>query len=175
MEGRPCLSTRLLLASTQDDCWPSIPRCSRSGQCRRARTRRGSDLYRPGIRLGTLSRWVEPSACGRPWGGGCNHRRARAGAGADRGRAALVPPQLCPRLGWHPDIRKSTIAQRFCALGAIMRAAHELQVPAEDARTALEWQTAHPIQDWNDNPARRHAEVIAKFEAAIAAVGSSAA
>jgi hypothetical protein len=79
--------------------------------------------------------------------------------------------------GWAgiPVSAKSTIAQRFCALGAIMRAAHELRVPAEDARSALEWQTIRPIQDWNDDPARRHAEVIAKFDAAIAAVGSSAA
>ena len=53
-----------------------------------------------------------------------------------------------------------------------MRAAHELRVPAEDARTALEWQTIRPIQDWNDDPARRHAEVIAMFDAAIAALES---
>ena len=74
--------------------------------------------------------------------------------------------------GWGgiPVSAKSTVAQRFCALGAIMRAAHELDVPAENARTALEWQTIRPIQDWNDDPARRHAEVIAKFEAAIAAL-----
>ena len=79
--------------------------------------------------------------------------------------------------GWGgiPVSAKSTIAQRFCALGAIMRAAHELRVPAEYARSALEWQTIRPIQDWNDDPARRHAEVMAKFDAAIAAVGSSAA
>jgi hypothetical protein len=79
--------------------------------------------------------------------------------------------------GWGgiPVSAKSTIAQRFCALGAIMRAAHELDVPAEEARTALEWQSAHPIQDWNDDPARRHAEVMAKFEAAIAALERCAA
>jgi len=70
-----------------------------------------------------------------------------------------------------PVSAKSTIAQRFCALGAIMRAAHELGMKAEDARTALEWQTGCPMQDWNDDPARRHAEVMAKFDAAIAALG----
>ena len=75
--------------------------------------------------------------------------------------------------GWGgiPVSAKSTIAQRFCALGAIMRAAHELGMKAEDARTALEWQTGCPMQDWNDDPARRHAEVMAKFDAAIAALG----
>ena len=79
--------------------------------------------------------------------------------------------------GWGgiPVSAKSTVAQRFCALGAIMRAAHELDVPAENARTALEWQTIRPIQDWNDDPARRHDEVIAKFEAAIAALERCAA
>jgi hypothetical protein len=56
-----------------------------------------------------------------------------------------------------------------------MRAAHELRVPAEDAGTALEWQTIRPIQDWNDDPARRHAEVVAVFDAAITALESSAA
>ena len=71
-----------------------------------------------------------------------------------------------------PVSAKSTIAQRFCALGAIMRAAHELGVPAEDARTVLEWQTGRAMQDWNDDPARRHAEVIAKFDAAIAALSA---
>jgi hypothetical protein len=79
--------------------------------------------------------------------------------------------------GWGgiPVSAKSTIAQRFCALGAIMRAAHELGLPAENARTALEWQTGRPIQDWNDDPARRHAEIVAKFDGATAAVVKSAA
>src|SRR4051794_7089887 len=59
--------------------------------------------------------------------------------------------------GWVglPVPAKSAIAQRFCALGAIMRAAHESGAPAEDARIALEWQSGRPIQDWNDDPARR--------------------
>ena len=74
--------------------------------------------------------------------------------------------------GWVglPVPAKSAIAQRFCGLGAIMRAAHELSAPAEEACTALEWQTRCPIQDWNDDTARHHPEVIAIFEAAIAAL-----
>jgi len=101
-----------------------------------------------GATIGVLARARELIADERRW---CRRSFARGWAGV-------------------PVSAKSTIAQRFCALGAIMRAAHELDVPAEDARTALEWQIAHSTQDWNDDPARRHAEVIAKFEAAIAAL-----
>ena len=53
-----------------------------------------------------------------------------------------------------------------------MRAAHELDLQVVEARTALEWQTGRPIQDWNDDPVRRHAEVMAKFDAAIAALSA---
>src|SRR3954468_22815037 len=76
--------------------------------------------------------------------------------------------------GWGviPVSAKSTVAQRFCALGAIMRAAHELDLQVVEARTALEWQTGRPIQDWNDDPVRRHAEVMARFDAAIAALSA---
>jgi len=42
-----------------------------------------------------------------------------------------------------------------------------LGVPGEGACTALKRQTGRPIQDWNDDPARRRAEVIAEFNAAI--------
>ena len=75
--------------------------------------------------------------------------------------------------GWVglPVPAKSAIAQRFCAVGAIMRAAHQLGAPAEDACTALEWQTRRRVQDWNDDPRRSHAEVLAVFEDAIAALG----
>jgi hypothetical protein len=67
------------------------------------------------------------------------------------------------------------LPNRFCALGAIRRAGHELGLAAEDACTALECQTGRPIQDWNDDPARRHAEVVAMFGAAISALERSAA
>jgi len=74
--------------------------------------------------------------------------------------------------GWGgiPVSARSTIAQRFCALGAIMRAGRELGLASADACTALEWQTGRPLQDWNDDPACRHAEVIAQFDAAVAAL-----
>jgi hypothetical protein len=57
-------------------------------------------------------------------------------------------------------------------LGAIIRAGRELALPVEDARNALEWQIARPIQDWNDDPARTHAEVISTLDASIAALES---
>jgi hypothetical protein len=43
-------------------------------------------------------------------------------------------------------------------------------LPTQDACIALEWQTARRIEDWNDDPARTHAEVIAAFDACIAAL-----
>jgi hypothetical protein len=64
----------------------------------------------------------------------------------------------------------SALARRYCALGAIMRAGCELQLRVDHARSALEWQTGRAIKDWNDDPARTHAEVIAAFDAAIVAV-----
>ena len=64
----------------------------------------------------------------------------------------------------------SVVARRYCALGAIMRAARELAVPAEDACVALEWQIGRPVQHWNDDPRRTHAEVVALFDAAIHAL-----
>ena len=109
----------------------------------------GRDPDHVGATIGVLARARELIADERRW---CRRSFARGWGGI-------------------PVSAKSTIAQRFCALGAIMRAAHELGMRAEDARTALEWQTGCPMQDWNDDPARRHAEVIAKFDAAIAALG----
>jgi hypothetical protein len=67
----------------------------------------------------------------------------------------------------------SALARRYCALGAIMRAGQKLGLPVTDARRALEWQTVRPISDWNDEPRRTHGEVIATFNAAIAALGRS--
>src|SRR5262249_47274410 len=64
----------------------------------------------------------------------------------------------------------SRYARRFCALGAINRAGRELALPVEDASKALEWQTVRPVVDWNDDKVRTHAEVVAAFDAAIAAL-----
>jgi hypothetical protein len=64
----------------------------------------------------------------------------------------------------------SAVARRYCALGAIMRAGCELQLRVDHARSTLEWQTGRAIKDWNDDPARTHAEVIAAFDAAVVAV-----
>jgi len=78
--------------------------------------------------------------------------------------------------GWRglPVPVQSSAAHRFCAVGALLRAGRELGLPVEDARNALEWQTVRPVQDWNDDPARTHYEVIAAFDAAVAALGKSA-
>jgi hypothetical protein len=73
-----------------------------------------------------------------------------------------------------PVLANSAIAQRFCALGAIMRAARELEVPSDGGQLALEWQTVRPLQEWNDDPARTHREVAATFDAAIAAIRTTA-
>ena len=62
----------------------------------------------------------------------------------------------------------SPFAQRYCALGAIMRAGRELGLSTKEACKALEWQTVVPVADWNDNRLRTHAEVLAAFDAAIA-------
>src|SRR4029077_8460472 len=65
---------------------------------------------------------------------------------------------------------RSVFVSRFCMLGAVMRAGRWLGLPTEDAANALEWQTRRPVQYWNDDPARMHAEVIAAFDGAIAAL-----
>jgi hypothetical protein len=77
--------------------------------------------------------------------------------------------------GWRdiPVPVKSAVARRYCMLGATMRAGRELGLPTDDARNALEWQTGHPVQDWNDDPARTHADVIAAFDAAVVSLGGS--
>ena len=69
---------------------------------------------------------------------------------------------------------RSVFVSRFCMLGAVMRAGRKLGLPTEDAANALEWQTRRPVQYWNDDPARTHAEVIAAFDGAIAALDTSA-
>jgi hypothetical protein len=75
-------------------------------------------------------------------------------------------------LSWFnvPVSPHSAAARRYCALGAVMHASRKLGSPVEQARNALEWQTARPVQDWNDDPLRTHAEVVAAFDAAIAAL-----
>lgn len=77
--------------------------------------------------------------------------------------------------GWRgiPVPVQSGGAQRFCALGAIMRAGGELGLPVDDAHSVLEWQTVRPVQDWNDDPAHRHHDVLAAFDASIAAIERS--
>ncbi len=78
--------------------------------------------------------------------------------------------------GWRglPVPVQSSAAHRFCAVGALLRAGRELGLSVEDARNALEWQTIRPIQDWNDDPARTHHEVMAAFDAAVTALEKSA-
>jgi hypothetical protein len=58
-------------------------------------------------------------------------------------------------------------ARRFCALGAIMRAGRELQLRTQDACLALQRETVQPVEGWNDEPERTHADVIAAFDAAV--------
>jgi hypothetical protein len=74
-----------------------------------------------------------------------------------------------------PSSPDSAAARRYCALGAVMYAGRKLGLPVEQARNALEWQTARPVQDWNDDPQRTHAAVIAAFDGAIAALDGSTA
>ena len=64
----------------------------------------------------------------------------------------------------------SALARRFCAVGAIMRAGRELSVPVQDACIALEWQVGRQVQDWNDDASRTHADLVAAFDDAIAAL-----
>jgi hypothetical protein len=77
--------------------------------------------------------------------------------------------------GWLdiPVPSQSPFARRYCALGAIMRAGRELGLPVKEATKALEWQTVRPVPDWNDDPRRTHADVIATFDSAIAALDRS--
>jgi hypothetical protein len=72
-----------------------------------------------------------------------------------------------------PVLPQSTFARRFCAIGAIMRAGRELQLQTPDACLALQRQTMHPVEDWNDDPARTHADVIAAFDAAVMAISDA--
>jgi hypothetical protein len=67
-----------------------------------------------------------------------------------------------------PVTAGSRYARRFCALGAIKRAARELRLPADGAQAALERQTRDAVPDWNDDKTRTHSEVVAAFDAAIA-------
>ena len=67
-----------------------------------------------------------------------------------------------------PVTAGSRYARRFCALGAIKRAARELRLPADGAQAALERQTGDSVPDWNDDKTRTHSEVVAAFDAAIA-------
>ena len=54
-----------------------------------------------------------------------------------------------------------------------MRAGRELGLPVKEASKALEWQTVRPVPDWNDDARRTHADVIATFDSAIAALDRS--
>jgi hypothetical protein len=69
---------------------------------------------------------------------------------------------------------QSGTARRFCTIGAVMRACDELGLPSHDACIVLEWQTVRPVQDWNNDPQRTHADVIATFDAATIALETSA-
>jgi len=77
--------------------------------------------------------------------------------------------------GWGgiPVPVQSLAARSFCAVGAIRRAGRELGLSVNDARSALEWQTVCPAQDWNDAPARTHRDVLAAFDAAIVTLESA--
>ena len=79
--------------------------------------------------------------------------------------------------GWRgiPVPVQSAGAHRFCALGAIMRAGGELELPIDDAHSVLEWQTVRPVQDWNDDPVQSHRDVLAAFDACIISIGRSSA
>src|SRR5438046_595869 len=68
---------------------------------------------------------------------------------------------------------QSVAARRFCAIGAIMHAGRKLGVRVEETRNVLEWQIARPIEQWNDDPVLTHAEIVAAFDGAIAALGGS--
>jgi len=75
------------------------------------------------------------------------------------------PPVACRTAPKTPI--SDLLRPRFCAIGAIMRAGRELGLPTKDACIAL-------VEDWNDDPARTHAEVIATFDAAVVALKGAA-
>lgn len=79
--------------------------------------------------------------------------------------------------GWRgiPVPVQSAGAHRFCALGAIMRAGGELELPIDDAHSVLEWQTVRPVQDWNDDPVQSYRDVLAAFDACIISIERSSA
>ena len=93
-----------------------------------------------------------------------------------RARALIVDERhwcqwsFARRWGKIPVSPRSTFARRFCAIGAVKRAASELLLPMQNARIALERQTSREVERWNDDPRRTHAEVIAVFDGAIAAL-----
>jgi hypothetical protein len=117
-----------------------------------------------------------------PWHSSCRSEHIDSALSVlVRARALIADEQRwCRRTyarGWRglPVPVQSATAQRFCALGAIMRAGRELGLPNEPARNALEWQTVRPVQDWNDDPARTHNDILAAFDTAITALDGSAA
>ena len=57
----------------------------------------------------------------------------------------------------------SALARRFCAIGAIMRAGGELQLRTQDACLALQRETLRPIEGWNDDASRTHADVTSNL------------
>ena len=65
---------------------------------------------------------------------------------------------------------QSLFARRFCAIGALTRAACELLLPTQNAYLALEAQAGRRVEGWNDDPKRTHTEVLALFDAAIHAL-----
>ena len=65
---------------------------------------------------------------------------------------------------------QSLFARRFCAIGALTRAACELLLPMQNAYLALEAQAGRRVEGWNDYPKRTHTEVLALFDAAIQAL-----
>jgi hypothetical protein len=68
---------------------------------------------------------------------------------------------------------RSALVRRYCALGAITRAGLELGLPADEARSAIKRQTVRSVADWNDDPLRTHADVLAAFDACIATIYGS--
>ena len=78
--------------------------------------------------------------------------------------------------GWRdvPVPAGSLLARRYCALGAIVRGGRELALSVEGACLALEWHLCRRVQDWNDDPKRTHAEVVALFDAAIVSLRQGA-
>ena len=64
----------------------------------------------------------------------------------------------------------SFFARRFCAIGALKRAAGELLLPTQNSYLALEAQAGRRVEGWNDHPRRTHAEVLALFDGAIHAL-----